>query len=55
MSGTSQAKKALIKAQLEMKNIRREAAANNVIIKASEYETVTVEWNGAKMYVPNQY
>lgn len=55
MSGTSQAKKALIKAQLEMKNIRREAAANNVIIKASEYETVTVDWNGAKGYVPNQY
>lgn len=55
MSGTSQAKKALIKAQLKMKNIRREAAVKNIIIKASEYETVTVKWNGAKMYVPNQY
>lgn len=53
MSSTSNLQRTLIKAQKQMEHIRREARVNGYIIPQSDYETIKVDWKGAKQYVPN--
>lgn len=53
MSSNSNLQRVLIKAQNQMEHIRREARVNGYTIPQSDYETIKVDWKGAKQYVPN--